>query len=104
MCQKVKGCNRQIDSCLQEELRHLQALSYSNQVFISSCCGHGIYQKTAVLRDKITNKCYEFYSRVQLHDYDPRKDKRHNTYYKKDKEGIYFIPELLRIFKSYKLV
>jgi len=94
MCQKVKGCNRQIDLCLRKQINTINNVPIYNFKTISSCCGHGKYRKTIIIKYK-DNSVFEYYSGIRLHDYDPKKDKRHNSYYKKDTKGFYYIPELL---------
>lgn len=91
MCEKVKGCNRQIDLCLREKIIFFNKQGLKT---ISSCCGHGKYEPTIIIRRK-DNIVYEFFTRIQLRNYNPKKDKRHNSYYKKDSEGIYYIPEVI---------
>lgn len=91
MCEKLKYCNRNIDSCLVEQIEIMQELGAKT---ISSCCGHDKYPPTIVIKRK-DNSCYEHYSNTILKNYNPKFDKRHNSYYKKDKDGIYFIPELV---------
>jgi hypothetical protein len=53
MCNKVKGCNRQIDFCLRNQINIINSLSNYKFKTISSCCGHGKYHKTIVIRIKI---------------------------------------------------
>ena len=91
MCKKLPYCAWKIDPCLIEEIRLLnQDLGFKT---ISSCCGHGKYEPTIIVRDEL-GLCYELYSEIQLNAYDRRKKKQFNRYYKKDSEGIYYIPEV----------
>ena len=55
---------------------------------LASCCGHGIYDPTIVVKDK-TGNIFEYYSSKLL---GPRK---RNRYYKKDNNGFYYIPEVI---------
>lgn len=91
MCQKLSYCNRKIDSCIQNEVEKINRTGFNS---ISSCCGHKKYEKTIVIRRK-NNSVIEFFTGIILKPYNPKFDKRHNIYYKKDKQGFYFIPELV---------
>lgn len=91
MCKKKDYCNREVDSCINQEVKILKDRGFKT---ISSCCGHKKYPKTIIIR-KINNIVFEWFSGRILKNYNPKFDKRHNTYYKKDKEGFYYIPEII---------
>lgn len=55
---------------------------------IASCCGHGKYNSTIVVKDR-DNNIYEYFSRQRI-----VKQKRHR-YYMRDKQGIYFLKHLM---------
>jgi hypothetical protein len=90
MCEKLKYCATKIDPCLVDEIKSLNELGFKT---ISSCCGHGKYNATVLVRTP-ENLVYEIYSDLYLTAYNPKKKKRDNRYYKKDSEGIYHIPDL----------
>ena len=85
MCDKLSYCNPRIDKCLILIINHLNK---SNLKTLASCCGHGKYNSTIVVKDKIGN-IFEFYSRISL------LSKKRNRYYKKDNDGYYYIPEVI---------
>jgi len=85
MCDKLPYCNPRIDKCLIPIINHL---NNSNIKTLASCCGHGKYDTTIVVKDKKGN-IFEFYSGVSLGS------RKRNRYYKKDKDGFYYIPENL---------
>ncbi|KKK75097.1 hypothetical protein LCGC14_2877150 [marine sediment metagenome] len=93
MCEKLKYCNRNIDSCL---IKEIEILNQSGFKTILSCCGHGKYDATVLVRDEL-NLVYELYTETYLRAYDPKKRKQYNRYYRKDKEGFYYIPELVNL-------
>lgn len=82
MCKWLKSGNTRIDSCLRTTLLELQK---QDIVVLASCCGHGIYKKTVIARfpDK---EPYEFFSKTKI----PRK----RRFYKRDCNGVFFIPEV----------
>jgi len=57
---------------------------------ILCCCGHEKYPPSIIVRNKRNRfKVFELFTKIEL---GYRKGKR---YYKKDKEGYYFIPEII---------
>lgn len=86
MCDKLHYNNPRIDACLREKIRGIN----QNTPFktIASCCGHGKYPTTIVVRDK-SGKIHEYFSGV------PLEKKKRNRYYKRDSEGYYYIPEVV---------
>lgn len=86
MCDKLPYCNPRIDKCLIPTINRLN--NTTNLRCLASCCGHGIYNPTIVVKDK-TGNIFEFYSDK------PLTPKKRNRYYKKDKKGFYFIPEVI---------
>ncbi len=84
MCEKLSYCNPRIDNCL---ILLVNDLNNPNLKTLASCCGHGKYDTTIVVKDKMNN-IFEFYSGVSL------LPKKRNRYYKKDKNGFYYIPEI----------
>lgn len=100
MCQKKSYCNREIDKCIQSDIVYINKAGFKT---VLSCCGHGKYFTTIVIRRK-DNTCFEFLTDTPLNNYNLKKDKRHNTYYKKDSEGYYFIPEAVLTMEEIKLL
>ena len=88
MCDKLPYCNPRIDKCLIPIINHLNK---SNLKTLASCCGHGKYNSTIVVKDKLGN-ISELYSGVLL------LPKKRNRYYKKDNMGFYYIPEVINQF------
>lgn len=92
MCKKRNSrrinLNRKIirvDHCLATLLR---IMNDNREVkTLASCCGHGRYPPTIVLRMKGISMPFEVFSGKMF----ITKNKR---FYKKDKEGFYYIPEI----------
>jgi len=85
MCKlnKKSGLKR-IDPCMKEVIRSLKA--HGGYKTIACCCGHGKYPMTIVYEGKIGG-FFELFSGIQIH--------RTRRFYKKDKQGYYYIPEVL---------
>jgi len=90
MCEKLPYCNPRIDKCL---IPIIDDLNKSRKIkTIASCCGHGKYKSTIVVKER-KGKISEYYSGKLL------TPKKRNRYYKKDKNGFYFIPELKKLIE-----
>lgn len=97
VCEKIisKGTARNIDPCLIEEL---EALKNEYPKFkekfqlIMSCCGHGKYPKTIIVKNRYSRTCFEWLSGVTLSG--TRRSDSKAPFYKRDKEGHYYIPEI----------
>ncbi len=91
MCDKLyvkQGyCNPRFDKCLISKLEEINAPGELKT--LASCCGHGVYPTTIVVKRKKDGFIYEFYSKIFL-----GKRKR-NRYYRKDQNGYYYIPEII---------
>lgn len=87
MCKKLPGCARNIDPCIKS---HVDWLNKNGFKTLLSCCGHGVYPKTILLRFK-DNAVIELFSLVHYKDYNPKIKKRANRYYKKDARGYYYL-------------
>lgn len=88
MCKKTnyrKTSNTHIDKCI----RHLiSSLNQHGYVTVSSCCGHGKYPLTVICRvHGRRNRFYELISGKEI--------PRTRNFYKRDKEGFYYIPETI---------
>lgn len=57
---------------------------------LACCCGHGKYPMTLIV--KKYNTIYEIFSGTIM--------KRKKKFYKKDKKGYYYIPEILETVKG----
>lgn len=85
MCDKLPYCNPRIDKCL---ILIINRLNESKKLkTLASCCGHGRYNTTIVVKDK-DGKIFEYYSKELLGA------RKRNRYYKKDKHGFYYIPQI----------
>lgn len=93
MCKKLKGLHNRIDPCMKNLLAHL---SDAPQIrILASCCGHKKYDLTIVAEFSPTNfqqskGCQPLIMELKSGVHIPRKKK----FYKKDKQGYYFIPEV----------
>jgi len=91
MCKKLKGCQNRIDKCMINLINSLEWSLSSFWKTVACCCGHKKYPMTVVIQNE------DGYHHEIFHDIDiPRK----RNLYKKDKEGIYFIPEVLEKLES----
>ena len=86
MCVKLPYCNPRIDKCLIPMINYLNKSTKLKT--LASCCGHGEYNSTIVVKDRKGN-IFEYYSSKLLGL------KKRNRYYKKGKKGFYFIPEVI---------
>ena len=85
MCKlnKKSGLKR-IDPCIKELVKNLKKLGVRT---LSSCCGHGKYPSTLVVDIGFSKILpLEIFSGIQL------EGKKY--FYKKDKQGYYYIPEV----------
>jgi len=91
MCKKVnnrKTSNTRIDRCIRNFIIWLQNMDYD---CVASCCGHNKYPLTVVVRF-VNNGVLE-YVELFTHTIIPRK----RNFYKRDKEGFYYIPEVSEV-------
>jgi hypothetical protein len=86
MCKKTKGIHNRIEPCLKPLLKWLKSCDYE---VVASCCGHSVYPMTIIVRGT-TIKETEGFSELFSGKVIPRSRK----FYKKDKRGFYYIPEL----------
>ena len=80
---------RYVDSCLCKLLEFINStkLSSHNEIrTLGSCCGHGIYTMTIVVKDRYSPHPYELLSGKDI--------PRTRNFYKRDKQGYYYIPEV----------
>jgi len=60
---------------------------------LGSCCGHKKYYPTIIVSHPLTEKRYEIFSGLEI----PRKKK----FYKRDKTGEYYIPEVVQYYSTH---
>jgi hypothetical protein len=102
MCKlnKKSGLKR-IDPCMRQIIKNINIFFYLKEtsfVINACCCGHGKYSPTIVVTDysrgiktlegEYYYKTFDFLSGVEI----PRKKR----FYKKDKDGYYYIPEVVK--------
>jgi hypothetical protein len=73
-----KNNSRRIDPCMKNILKVIPGT-------FACCCGHGKYPMTIVLKN-INGEFYEAFSGKII--------SRKKKFYRKDKQGMYFIPEV----------
>jgi len=92
VCKKLKGCGRKIDKCMRRLIDFIN--THPNVKTLASCCGHGRYNMSIIIEYRTGMdgnwiwKVKELCSGVEL----PKRTK----YYKKDADGFYYIPELVK--------
>jgi tRNA(Phe) wybutosine-synthesizing methylase Tyw3 len=87
MCDKLPYSNPRIDKYL---IRIIQEINNEKQFkTLASCCGHGKYIKTIVVKEKNTGRIFEYFTKIEL------EPKKRNRFYKKDSEGFYYIPKII---------
>lgn len=85
MCKLNKANNgTRIDPCMRFLISYLKNIA--NIEILACCCGHGKYPMTIVVRYPGNKLPLEICS----YKFIPRKKK----FYKKDKQGVYYIPEI----------
>jgi hypothetical protein len=66
---------------------------YTKYTTKASCCGHGKYPMTVIVEDYNRKtgerKFFDFISGIEI--------TRTRNFYKKDKQGVFYIPEVLKI-------
>ena len=90
MCKfNLKNDSRRIDPCIKQLIRYLNIQGITT---IASCCGHGKYPMTILVRTTDTGEGYDIVSGTYI-------VKRKKKFYKKDKQGYYYIPEVMEARK-----
>jgi len=85
MCKKTKGCGRIIDPCMKNIIHTLKDYGFDIR---ACCCGHHKYDMTIVCYSEILNEYFDFMTLKTIY--------RKNKFYKKDKNGFYYIPECVK--------
>lgn len=78
-----------LDKCIASFIEHLNLLLKDYRT-VASCCGHGKYPLTIVVIGK-RKQHYDLVSGVHIN--------RKSRFYKKDKQGYYYIPEVIKYLK-----
>lgn len=86
MCPKKSYCPCVIDPCLESLIIAINR--FHGVQTLASCCGHGVYPVTIIVKGYKDNIIIEFFSGTKL-EY-----RKRNRFYKKDQNGYYFIPEV----------
>lgn len=89
MCKKTnyKIPNPRIDKCMRNLIQHINTMLPKYQKIVSCCCGHGKYPMTILI--KYSNGIIvDIVSGVQI--------ERKRKFYKRDKQGYYYIPEVIK--------
>ena len=89
MCERSsyrKKPSSRIDRCMTNLIDRMDGCE--NLQTIASCCGHGRYPMTIVARNQFGG-IYEVMSDVPLRS-------TQKKFYKRDMDGYYYIPEVLR--------
>lgn len=88
MCKfNPKNDSRKIDPCMKIYINMINKVLKGIYETKASCCGHGKYQKTIVIGlKKDSYSCFELITGKMIH--------RTKRFYKKDKQGFYYIPEV----------
>lgn len=86
MCKLNKKSGlRRIDPCIRPLIKFLKNTRYITK---ASCCGHEKYPMTIIIWDELELGYYELLSDTKI--------PRTKRFYKKDKQGYYYIPELIK--------
>ena len=84
---------RRIDPCMRNLIKFIN--NYSGWETISSCCGHGKYPMTIVVKSEVVKKgLSNQYCGLEI--VSGEYIERIKRFYKKDKQGFYFIPEVIK--------
>lgn len=89
MCKfNPKNDSRYVDPCMEKFIEFLNSnTEFKSQLkILGCCCGHFKYPMTIICKDKGDGKIYDIVSAIEI--------KRKKKFYKKDKKGVYFIPEV----------
>jgi len=91
MCKRCKPSGaRRMDKCMKKLCKLLD--SHPSITVLGSCCGHGKYPPSIIVKSreqydsKIKFKIIDLITHIEI----PRK----RNFYKKDKKGYYYIPEI----------
>ncbi len=88
MCNKLPYCATRIDPCMIWQIQLIKLLDLTP---LLSCCGHHKYPPTIVVLNPRSKRVYEFLSNTSL----SHGIRSPYKYYKRDKEGFYYLPECI---------
>ena len=93
MCRFVNnGQHSRIDKCMKQEIKDLNFwLRNTNSKLpkfkvVACCCGHDKYSKTILVKNTKSNLVLDWFTSIQV--------PRTRNFYKRDKQGVYYIPEV----------
>jgi len=87
MCKWNKWGKTRIDPCMRYCITTLVAMSVTSNIkVVACCCGHNKYPRTIVVENSAKDH-WELLSGKMI--------ERKKKFYKRDKQGYYFIPEVL---------
>ena len=84
MCKWNKWGDTRIDPCMRKFIKNLIFSLVGHVQIVACCCGHQKYPMTIMVRDG--DLIYDLVSGKKI----PRKKR----FYKRDKQGFYYIPEV----------
>ena len=82
MCKWNKWGDTRIDPCIR---KLINSLNNHGTKTLASCCGHGKYDMSIIVKYN-DNEVFDLISDTNI----PRK----RRFYKRDKQGVYYIPEV----------
>lgn len=83
-----KTSNTQIDKCMRKFIEHLEVSLKKDYKILACCCGHKKYPMTIIIEDDY-KKRFDLVSGIYIN--------RKRKFYKRDKQGYYYIPEVNKI-------
>ena len=90
MCRKPN--NRKIDKCMRIFIEKLNEYLGDDVRIMACCCGHKKYPMSLIVKEYFPDSINKF----QVYDWFSGKYiPRTKRFYKKDKQGYYYIPETL---------
>jgi hypothetical protein len=95
MCEKKDIRNPELD-CIAEEV--LAIIDLEKFKGIMSCCGHGVYPKTLIVKNIYSGFIFDIFSGAGM---------RKNTtepYYDKDSLGYYYNKESMEFYKNHPIL
>ena len=93
MCELEKYGTTRVDPCLIDEINSLKTPEWNKKFMsIMSCCGHGKYPKTLIVKNRGSGSVFEWFTSINLSK--SNRAKKRCGYYTKDADGFYFIPEV----------
>lgn len=92
MCKWNKWGDTRIDPCMRTFIKQLNGSLNNHLKIIACCCGHNKYPMSIIVTNGVI--IWDLVSGVEI----PRKVK----FYKRDKQGYYFIPEISNFINKNK--